>query len=122
MSRWCDIAFVFGLSNAFNVVDRSVVRGAVRKLAPSSACWVHTCYSKPSWLILGSRTLQSSRGVQQGDPLGQALFSMAIDECIRTATSKVREEFRKGSLDLVNFYLDDGVVAGEAAAVPRWSN
>ena len=64
--------------------------------------------------------MSSARGIQQGDPLGPALFGMAIDAVVREATAQVLLEKGPGSLDITTFYLDDGVVAGAAAAVARW--
>jgi hypothetical protein len=108
------------LSNAFNAVDRSAVRRATRAMMPGLALWVDTCYGSPSSLVLGGRQLRSERGVQQGDPLGPALFSMAIHEAIEQATRKTKDKFGSTAIDLANFYLDDGMVAGSAAAVLHW--
>jgi hypothetical protein len=44
---------------------------------------------------------------------------MAIDAVVREATAQVLLEKGPGSLDITTFYLDDGVVAGDAAAVAR---
>ena len=53
--------------------------------------------------------LQSSGGVQQGDPLGVLLFAAALQPLAR--------ELRAGPLDLAAFFLDDGVLAGAPASV-----
>ena len=57
----------------------------------------------------GSAHLLSAGGVQQGDPLGPLLFAGALHS--------LALELRQGPLDMAFFYLDDGVVAGDAAAV-----
>ena len=49
-------------------------------------------------------------GVQQGDPLGPFLFAAAVQP--------LAQELRTG-LDLSVFDLDDGVLAGDVAAVGR---
>ena len=59
------------------------------------------CYQRPSNLRFGSCT----GGVEQGDPLGPLPFAVAIRELVT------------GPLDLALFYLDDGVLAGDVAAV-----
>ena len=64
------------ISNAFNTVNRSAVLRSVRTHFPSLAPWVDCCYRHDSYLFTGSssasdRTIPSSRGVQQGDPLGR---------------------------------------------------
>ncbi|CAE7834746.1 unnamed protein product, partial [Symbiodinium necroappetens] len=55
------------------------------------------------------RALESSAGVQQGDPLGPLLFSLALQP--------LASELRGGSVDLAVHYLDDGVLAGDIPAL-----
>ena len=64
--------------NAFNSVRRDKMLRAVQDLAPSIYPFVHSVYSSPSSLFWDDRTLVSSEGVQQGDPLGPLLFCLAI--------------------------------------------
>ena len=104
------------LENAFNSLDRSAFLGAVRRVSPGMAPWVDFCYKRPSHLFLGDRRLTSARGVQQGDPLGPALFAMALHGAVLAARQEA-ERLHPGKLDFTAFYLDDGVVAGDAAAV-----
>ena len=63
-------------------------------------------YSAPSKLFFGHHTLSSATGVQQGDPLGLALFSLAIHSL---ATSLIS--------DLNLWYLDDGIIGGNVSQV-----
>ena len=60
--------------------------------------------------------LDSAQGVQQGDPLGPALFALAIHECILDCQASTQRQF-PDSINFTVFYLDDGVVAGSDAAV-----
>ena len=60
--------------------------------------------------------IDSARGIQQGDPLGPAFFSIAIQDSIRKAKAAA-EEAVPGGIDWVAFFLDDGTVAGNADAV-----
>ena len=49
---------------------------AVRDLAPELVTFVHSTYSESSSLFWGVHCLQSSEGVQQGDPLGPFCFAL----------------------------------------------
>mgnify|MGYP000461974442 FL=1 len=66
------------LTNAFNELERSAFRKAVREMMPSLAPWVDSCYGSTTALMMGTKRLHSRRGMQQGDPLGPALFGMGI--------------------------------------------
>jgi hypothetical protein len=52
--------------------------------------------------------------------LVRRFFGMVIDSVVREVTAQVLREKGSGSLAVASFYLDDGVVAGEAAAVAGW--
>ena len=100
-------------SNAFNTIDRSCFLQEVRARMPGLAAWADFCYSRPSKLILGTRTISSESGVQQGDPLGQLLCPLALQSILQELAST---RF-PGGLGLVFSYLDDLCLAGEAQAV-----
>ena len=95
--------------NAFNTISRDTVLRETRELFPALARWVTWCYQKPTNLQFGDAILQSSSGVQQGDPLGPLLFSAGVQP--------LAADLRSGPVDLSVFYLDDGVLAGSLAAV-----
>ena len=94
--------------NAFNRVDRQRVLSAVTAHFPELARWAAWCYTRPTSLRFGQSVLLSACGVQQGDPLGPLFFAAAIHP--------MAQELKAG-LDLSVFYLDDGVLAGDVAAV-----
>ena len=94
--------------NAFNTISRKAVLDAVETDFPTLSRWAWWCYGQPSGLRFGGGTLASAGGVQQGDPLGPLLFAAAIQS--------LAQDLRRG-LDIGMFYLDDGVLAGDVAAV-----
>ena len=56
----------------------SAVLQEARDKFPALARWATWCYRQASNLQFGDTVLQSSSGVQQGDPLGPLLFAAAI--------------------------------------------
>ena len=80
------------------------------------ARWVDACYGGRSKVVFGPNILESQRGVQQGDPLGPALFALAIHDAIVAAKEEVDAQM-PGGLDWTAWYLDDGVIAGSWQAV-----
>ena len=94
--------------NAFNTISRAAVLQAVQARFPGLTRWAWWCYGGHTCLRFGSSTLTSAGGVQQGDPLGPLFFALAIQA--------LAEELQQG-VDLAVFYLDDGLLAGDIAAV-----
>ena len=91
--------------NAFNCVDRSSFLASVHSSLPGLYPWVEWCYSEPSVLLYNhSEVISSSCGVQQGDPLGPLLFSLALLPIV--------EEIQALSPRLNLWYLDAGVIIG----------
>ena len=88
----------------------------VRRHFPWMAPWADTCYRHDSNLLVGSSRIRSRRGVQQGDPLGPSLFSLAVHPCVVEAI-RISEAQYPGDLDYKAFFLDDGTIAGKAQAV-----
>ena len=56
--------------NAFNCLHRQKILYAVRDQMPELLPLVLSTYGAPSCLLFGQDIIQSSEGVQQGDPLG----------------------------------------------------
>ena len=100
-------------SNAFNTIDRTFVLKEVRNRMPGLAAWADFCYARPSKLLFGSHVLPSECGVQQGDPLGPLLFSLALQPILQ----ELAQSRAPGGLELVYSYLDDLCLAGDAGAV-----
>lgn len=99
-------------SNAFNLVERTVLVKEVRERCPSIARWVEFCYSQHARLYYNDSILSSSQGVQQGDPLGPLLFALILHPMV----NKIAAEC---NLDLHAWYLDDGTIAGDTMEVAK---
>jgi hypothetical protein len=79
---------------------------SVKEFAPEIFPFVPSCYSNSSFLRFGSTLINSSEGIQQGDPLGPLLFCLAIHPI--TAQLKSGMKF---------FYLEDGTIGGPESLV-----
>ena len=113
-----DVLLKLDLQNAFNCVNRQDLLLAVRTLAPELTCWADFSYGCDSVLFLGDREIRSSRGVQQGDPVGPLCFALALQVAVERVQVRASTS-APGTLDFMVFYLDDGVLAGPADTV-QW--
>ena len=95
-------------SNAFNALRRDKMLEAVQALAPAIYPFVHSVYSAPSDLLWGDKSITSSEGVQQGDPLGPLLFCLTIHRHCTQLTS-----------EFCVSYLDDITIGGTPEAIVR---
>ena len=68
--------------------------------------FVHQCYLEASNLYLGEEIILSQRGVQQGDPLGPALFAFTLQSIVTNINTELNV-----------WYLDDGTIAGDREVV-----
>ena len=100
--------------NAFNSVHRASVLTAIRQFFPQLEAWFRLTYAEPARLLCNDSPLpfQSTSGVQQGDPLGPALFALSILPLCR----KLREDFPD---TLSVWFLDDGALVGPEESVKK---
>ena len=102
---------------AFNLVSRQTIHEECATFYPELLPWVSYCYgSNPLlWHTLGKIT--SECGVQQDEPLGPLLFSLALHKLVSSIDAD------DGCPDLhvllQAWYLDDGILAGSGPAVLR---
>jgi hypothetical protein len=69
-----DLLVKLDFSNAFNCICKDKVLDAVETLVPKLLSFVHATYSSPTTLFGGEKNIPSSKGIQQGYPLGPLLF------------------------------------------------
>src|SRR5206468_9432638 len=93
--------------NAFNLIDRgSFTRAACEKF-PGLSQWTHWCYSTPSILLYDHKlVINSTCGVQQGDPLGPLYFCCGIASLV--------EKIQRFSPRYNKWYMDDGGIISSA--------
>lgn len=92
--------------NAFNEVDRHQIMDAVVVHAPGVARYVHMVYGCAPWLVAGRHLILSPQGTQQGDPLGNFLFSIFS----QTLIGKLQADL---TLNLIIWCADDDTLIGE---------
>jgi hypothetical protein len=97
--------------NAFNTIDREVFLSDVKEHFPQIYNWVSYCYRQPAALIFGGEEIRSESGVQQGDPLGPFLISLALHRLVKKIDAAVP------GLDLHLWYLDDGTIIADEEKV-----
>ena len=94
-------------ANAFNSIRRDVVLQRVKSHTPQIYKFIHQCYAQQTHLSFGDEgVILSQEGVQQGDPCGPFLFSLAILDLSKQMVSP-------GNI----WYLDDSTLAGDAKSV-----
>lgn len=102
------VAVKVDLRNAFNSLERDALLKCILNETPKLYRFFYQCYGKATTLFFGDFQIASQVGVQQGDPSGPLLFSMAIHPIIEELTS-----------DLNVWYLDDGTLCGDAKTIKK---
>ena len=102
-------------SNAFNSIDREVFMRATCDALPALSRWTNWCYSSPPLLLYEhTRTISSSCGVQQGDPLGPLYFCFGIASLV-TEIESLHPLYNK-------WYMDDGGIVADVETLSKvWS-
>ncbi|XP_072937198.1 uncharacterized protein [Epargyreus clarus] len=106
LNKGGEVLLKLDVKNAFNSVDRGPLLREIKNNVPFIYKYIWQCYSSPSKLMYRNHSISSSVGCQQGDPLGPAIFSLAIHPIISRLNSKLNV-----------WYLDDGTLGGEVSSV-----
>ncbi len=93
-------------SSAFKNIDRGCMFSQFRNHVLSLSPWIEACYSNQPNLLLGSHSLLSCSGVQQGDPLGPLGFALTLQPIID------RIQLEVPGLALNAWYLKDSTLVG----------
>ena len=94
------------MRNAFNTIRRDVFLKASREHTPSLFRSLWQAYAKESTLFFGESLIPSATGIQQGDPIGPALFSLGVDSTMRRVQTELNV-----------WYLDDATLGGSVESV-----
>ena len=92
--------------NAFNMIRRDKLLQQVSSKLPELFPFINQCYREPSLLFHGTNQLLSKRGVQQGDPLGPALFCSIIQPIVESLDAELNV-----------WFLDDASIADTPSKV-----
>ena len=93
-------------SNAFNNISREAMFVEFRRRLPGLSACMESCYSCQPLLHLGTNSIRSCCGVQQGDPLGPLGFGLTLHPIVERIKAEVP------TLALNAWYLDDGTLVG----------
>ena len=90
----------------FNNINRETMFAEFRHHLPGLSAWMEACYSCQPLLHLGTNSIHSCCGVQQGDPLGPLGFALTLHPIVERIKAEVP------TLALNAWYLDDGILVG----------
>ncbi|CAG9109033.1 unnamed protein product [Plutella xylostella] len=103
-----DIILKVDLKNVFNSIERDGMLSKIQEHIPTLYPFLSQCYSLPSQLFYDSESISSQVGAQQGDPLGPLIFSLAINDVVKSLASPLNV-----------WYLDDGTIGGNIDTVEK---
>ena len=101
-------------SNAFTSLNRNCALHNMRFICPALATVLHNTYQMPVRLFVhGGEELQSCEGTTQGDPLGMAMYALAITPLINELHSQCPEVSQI-------WFADDSTATSDCTALRKW--
>ena len=101
--RW---TLLLDFKNTFNSISCEAMFVEFRRYLPGLSAWMESCYSCQSLLHLGTNSIRSCCGVQQGDPLGPLGFALTLHPIVERIKAEVP------TLALTAWYLDNSTLVG----------
>ena len=103
-------------ANAFNSVNRQVLLHNISITCPPIAIYVKNCYQTPARLfVIGGEEILSKEGTTQGDPLGMAIYAMAISPLLDILIATTEDQNNKMSA-----FADDVSESGRLVSLRSW--
>ena len=96
--------------NAFNELNRQVALRNIEVLCPSLAPILINTYRTDAFLFTGGRTIFSSEGTTQDDPLAMAMYTIGTLPLISHLTGLVKQ----------CWYADDSAAGGKLSKLKQW--
>ena len=109
-ARWVCLQVDF--ANAFNSMDRSAILREAAARTPAAFNYLRFAYGAVAPLYVGGTMMLSRTGTHQGCPLGPLGFALGL----QPIAEKLQ---RLGGLIWNTWYLDDGVLIGDAGRIQQ---
>ena len=101
-------------ANAFNSLNRNVALHNMNYVCPAITTILNNCYRQPTRLIIpGEGEITSQEGTTQGDPLGMAMFALAMVPMILDLSKKCPPIVQ-------TWFADDASGAGSLQNLKQW--
>ena len=106
--------FLVDATNAFNSFNRQGALHNISILCPPLATILHNTYQAPIRLIIPENgEISSSEGTTQGDPLGMAMYAIAITPLIKTLHQSCPSSKQV-------WFADDATASGSCTNLRSW--
>ena len=97
------------ISNAFNTISRGAILEQCKAHFPAAFRWAQWSLCNAGTLVTDENSIPSTRGVQQGDPLGPFFFALGLHQVLKDLPTDV----------LNHYHLDDGLHHGALHALDK---